>query len=278
MRGNFKNIKNLSYIGAMQHPGGGKNDVPNRIKRQFFIFNMVLPSSVELIYGPILKHIFKPAKFSAEFNKVVDAITAGTVKLWNKVKNTLLPTPAKFHYVFNMRELSRIFKGLVGVRRDIVLSGSTLGFKPEIFLIALWRHESERVFVDKLTNNKEKDQVKNYIHEISLETFTQFESEILDKFKKETPIHFVDFLREDQVNEEGVVEVLAEQVYEGINNIEKLQARCYALLDNYNVKYSSKKMGLVLFDDAMCHLIRISRIIQQPRSSALLVGVGGSGK
>ena len=56
-----------------------------------------------------------------------------------------------------MRELSRIFKGICGVRRDIVLSGSTLGFKPEIFLIALWRHECERVFVDKLTMNKEKD-------------------------------------------------------------------------------------------------------------------------
>ena len=43
MRGSFKNIKNLLYIGAMNHPGGGRNDIPNRLKRQFLIFNMILP-------------------------------------------------------------------------------------------------------------------------------------------------------------------------------------------------------------------------------------------
>lgn len=32
-RGSFKNIVNLLYIGAMNHPGGGRNDIPNRLKR-----------------------------------------------------------------------------------------------------------------------------------------------------------------------------------------------------------------------------------------------------
>lgn len=37
-------------------------------------------------------------------------------------------------------------------------------------------------------------------------------------------------------------------------------------------------MNLVLFEDALMHLMRINRTIQQKRGSAMLVGVGGSGK
>jgi dynein heavy chain len=52
-RGVLKTIHNLQFLGAMGHPGGGRNDIPNRLKRQFFSLNMAPPSnkSVGDIYG-----------------------------------------------------------------------------------------------------------------------------------------------------------------------------------------------------------------------------------
>jgi dynein heavy chain len=76
----------------------------------------------------------------------------------------MLPTPAKFHYVFNMRELSRIFKGILTCKKDTINEAmKSIKIKPELFIVGLWRHEAERVLADKLVNQKDKDVVLGFI-------------------------------------------------------------------------------------------------------------------
>jgi len=67
-----------------------------------------------------------------------------------------------------------------------------------------------------------------------------------------------------------------ESNYLPIKGMEHLKGVLEGKLEEYNENIAS--MNLVLFDQAMEHVSRIARIIDLPCGSALLVGVGGSGK
>ena len=116
-RGQFKFINNLQFVAAMNHPGGGRNDIPNRLKRMFFSLNMTPPStrSIENIYGRILEVIFNPKKYNTDVVGMKNFLIEATITLWEAVSKKLLPTPAKFHYQFNIRELARVFGGICKV-------------------------------------------------------------------------------------------------------------------------------------------------------------------
>jgi len=67
-----------------------------------------------------------------------------------------------------------------------------------------------------------------------------------------------------------------EATYIHIKSIDHLKGVLEGKLEEYNEQIAS--MNLVLFTQAMEHICRICRIIDLPVGSALLVGVGGSGK
>lgn len=50
-----------------------------------------------------------------------------------------------------------------------------------------------------------------------------------------------------------------------------------SLRDGYNMS-STKPMDLVLFDFAVTHILRITRVLKISKGNLLLIGLGGSGR
>ena len=74
--GDMKMIVDCRYLAAMNTPGGGKNDIPNRLKRHLCIFNVPAPSvaAINNIFGQLVAGRFSADVFSSEVQRVHSAV------------------------------------------------------------------------------------------------------------------------------------------------------------------------------------------------------------
>jgi len=267
--GDFINLVDMQYMAAMPHPGGGRNDIPERLKRQFSIFNCTLPANVSIdrIFKTIGCGYFCAERgFTRDVVDVIAKLVPITRKLWQETKIKMLPTPAKFHYVFNLRDVSRIWEGILITNKDGV---NTLDD-----LLSLWKHECLRVISDRFTNKKDVEWFEKRINALLV-------SDLGEEYEKRLvpDAYFVDFLRDAPEPTGAEDEDLeAPKIYERIQSFEQLREKLLEYMGMYNETIRGAKMDLVFFKDCMIHMIRVSRIIRTPQGNALLVGVGGSGK
>jgi dynein heavy chain, axonemal len=95
----------------MGPPGGGRNSVDTRFVALFNVYNLTAPSeaALKLIFSSILQQ--RLANFPEPVRAAAAQCPAATLKLFSAALTKLPPTPSKFHYIFNLRDLSRVFEG-----------------------------------------------------------------------------------------------------------------------------------------------------------------------
>ncbi|EGI59469.1 Dynein beta chain, ciliary [Acromyrmex echinatior] len=253
----LKEIHNTQYVSCM-NPTAGSFVIDPRLQRHFAVFAVSFPQkeALVMIYSQILRqHVTDPQqKFNPAVQKFIDPLIEAALYLHDKIAMTFLPTVIKFHYLFNLRDLTNIFQGMLFARGDVLSLPS--------HIIRLYAHEAMRVYRDKLVNYEDQK---------------VFDQLLIGALRKNIPD-----LKENEISLEQPLiychfaEGLGELKYAPVKNWTQLVKLLDEALLNYNELVSA--MNLVLFEDAMYHVCRINRILEAPRGNALLVGVGGSGK
>ncbi|XP_016337659.1 dynein heavy chain 11, axonemal [Sinocyclocheilus anshuiensis] len=250
----MKDIHNTHYLSCM-NPTSGSFTINPRLQRHFTVLVLNTPSCETLssIFGSILSFHLQRLPFSAAVVRSAPAVVKAAVALHNRVLQHFLPTSIKFYYLFNLWDLSRLFQGLLFSRPECVRQGADL--------VRLWIHESRRVYSDRFSEASD------------IQLFHRLQADIARQALEE--------IEEEAVLQEPLIYLhssvgSAEPSYMPVAGWEQLSCILNEALDSYNELHSA--MNLVLFQEAMQHVCRISRILACPRGHALLVGVGGSGK
>ncbi|KAM9856968.1 dynein axonemal heavy chain 1 [Aulostomus maculatus] len=251
--GTFRRIVDISFVCAMGPPGGGRNPITQRFTRHFNFLSITEmdDASKKKIFSTILGSWMAPVP---EFQPLTDSLVDATVRVYSTIISQLLPTPAKSHYTFNLRDLSKVFQGILMAEASMI--------QDKVQLLKLWYHESCRIFQDRLVCAEDRDWFNTLLKDRIQEFGCSFEEVV-----PSPPVLFGDFMDPEAPN----------KVYTLIEDIDKLKKVMIEYMDDYN-HVSTSKMKLVLFMDAIEHVCRISRILRQPMGNALLLGVGGSGR
>uniref|UniRef100_A0A4X1SMC7 Dynein axonemal heavy chain 9 n=1 Tax=Sus scrofa TaxID=9823 RepID=A0A4X1SMC7_PIG len=252
----LKEVRNVQYVSCM-NPTAGSFTINPRLQRHFSVFALSFPGADALssIYSTILTQHLKLGSFPASLQKATPQLVHLALSFHQKIATAFLPTAVKFHYIFNLRDLASIFQGILFSSVECVKSTQDL--------VKLYLHESNRVYRDKMVEEKDLD--------------------LFDKIQAEVVKKIFDDLGETVEQQTRSLNMychfahgIGEPKYMPVQSWECLTQTLVEALENHNEV--NTVMDLVLFEDAMRHVCHISRILESSRGNALLVGVGGSGK
>ena len=148
----MKMIVDVTLVGAMGPPGGGRQVMSNRMLRHLHMltFTDMSTPEIEMIFGTISQAFLK-FTFGDELTSLSPMVVKATVGVYSAALDTLRPTPAKPHYTFNLRDVSKVMQGVLMADKRARKEGTT---REDI--VRQWVHECSRVFSDRLINDEDR--------------------------------------------------------------------------------------------------------------------------
>ncbi|ESO88893.1 hypothetical protein LOTGIDRAFT_125424 [Lottia gigantea] len=265
-------IVDIIMVAAMGPPGGGRNKVTPRFLRHFNIIGIESfdEETMKNIFSPISDWHFK--SFETSLRRYSRIIVGATIEMFENAISTFLPTPSKSHYLFNLRDFSRVIQGVLLLKPYVVPEGVEGNQK----IARLWVHEVYRVFYDRLVDDQDR---KNFFKMIKVTFQVHFKEKFNTLFGHLAEAGKV--VSDDNLRSLLFGDFMAKKeeskVYDEIMDIDELRETMESYLEDYNVM-TKAPMDLVMFRFAIEHISRISRVLKQPNGHCLLVGIGGSGR
>eukprot|EP00965_Chrysotila_dentata_P078922 2602070-Pleurochrysis_carterae.AAC.2 len=245
----FRKIVDVTLVGAMGPPGGGRQPMTNRMLRHMHMISFVDMSeeTISGVFTTIVGAFLQ--SMSKDLQPLTTPIVAATIAMYTTTCEVLRPTPAKPHYTFNLRDVSKVIQGVLMADKRRVTTKEQL--------VKLWTHECARVFADRLIN----DDDRNWF-------LAETKKVVKDKFSMsyESAVPSGEQLLYCNFYTAGA----DPPIYEEVADMSKLSELLAEHQKDYNEQHIP--MDLVLFGDALAHICRISRVLSQPSGNALLLG------
>ncbi|KAJ2451292.1 dynein heavy chain [Coemansia sp. RSA 2336] len=203
------------------------------------------PAALLQIYGALARAALR---VQPQLRAYADPLARAMVDVYLASQQRFTPDQHA-HYVYSPRELTRWTRGIFEALAPLDAPGVDL-------LVRLWAHEAQRLFQDRLVDMAERQWTDETIDAAAR---THFPTADLEQALAR-PILFSSWLTRH---------------YAPVGR-EELRDYTRARL---RVFYEEElDVPLVLFDEALDHVLRIDRVLRQPQGHALLIGVSGAGK
>ena len=142
----FRKTVGVTFCAAMQPPGGQKT-ITNRYVRHYNVVYVepYSDTSLKTIFGSIMEWNFMAQTkytYGAGVKSTKDKIVEATIETYQEIQKRFRPTPAKSHYTYNLRDVSKVFQG--------ISKSDPRAIEEDINMIKLWAHECMRIFQDRL--------------------------------------------------------------------------------------------------------------------------------